>query len=97
MFTESIVISGLRDDKQFRQTIEAAVFVDMTDDAISEEGIDSDRESINICCNQKDYAFIQKLLRGDLIERTMFNGVKYKIKNVKHDNTMGWVISARSI
>ena len=97
MFTESIVISGTREDGTFKQTIQAAVFIDMTADAISDEAIDTDRENINICCNQKDYAFVQKLLRGDTIERPEINGVKYKIKSVKHDDVMGLVIQARSI
>ena len=69
----------------------------MTGDAILDEAVDTDMENINICCNQSDYAFIQKVRRGDTIERTEVNGVKYKIKSVKHDDVMGLVIQARSI
>lgn len=96
MFTESIVISGKRGDKAFRQTIEAAVFVDMTGDALTGDAIDTDREDIDIVCRKEDYAFVQKLLRGDLIERIAYNGVTYAIKEVRNDSIMGLVISARS-
>ena len=67
MFTESIVLSGIRENGTFKQTIEAAVFTDMTGDAMTDEAIDTDREDINICCNKSDYAFVQKLLRGDTV------------------------------
>lgn len=96
MFTESIVISGKRGNKTFRQTIEAAIFVDMTGDALTDDAIDTDREDINIVCRKKDYAFVQKLVRGDLIERTAYNGIKYAIKEIKNDSVMGLVINARS-
>lgn len=97
MFTESIVISCKRSNKTIKQTIEAAVFVDMTGDAISDNTLDTDREDIGIVCRKEDWAFVQKLLRGDSIERTEVNGVKYSVKEVKHDSIMGWVITARSI
>lgn len=97
MFTESIVISGRRDGKEFRQTISAAVFTDMTGDPLAEEAVDTDREDINITCSRSDWAFVQKLLRGDLVERTETNGLKYRVKTVKNDSVMGWVIQARSI
>lgn len=97
MFTESIIVSGQRGQDTFRQTIETAIFVDMTGDALAESNVDTDREDINVVFNQKDYAFVQKLLRGDLIERTMMNGIKYKIQEVKHDSLMGWVVKARSV
>lgn len=96
MFTESVVVSGKRGQNVFKQTIEAAVFVDMTGDALADD-IDTDREDINVVFNQKDWAFVQKLLRGDEVERTMLNGIKYKIQEVKHDGLMGWVVKARSI
>ena len=96
MFTESVIVSGKHGQNAFKQTIEAAVFVDMTGDALS-ENIDTDMEDINIIFNQKDWAFVQKLVRGDQIERTMLNGIKYKIQEVKHDSLMGWVVKARSI
>lgn len=97
MFTESIVVSGKRNDKSFRQTIDTTVFVDMTGDSLDDSTVDTDREDIDIVFNQDDWAFVQKLKRGDVVERTMFNGIKYKIQEVKHDNVMGWVVKARSI
>lgn len=97
MFTESVIISGKRGQEVFKQTIEAAIFLDMTGDALADNTIDTDREDINVVFDKKDWAFVQKLLRGDLIERTMMNGLNYKIQDVKHDSLMGWVVKARSI
>ena len=97
MYDESVVISGKRPDKTFSQTIEVALFVDFTDDATSDEMIDTDCQYIHLCCKDKDMAFLLKLQRGDMIERTAYNGIKYKIQEVKHDSLMGWVITARSI
>lgn len=96
MFTESVVISGTRGQEGFRQTIEAAVFVDNTGDALA-ENIDTDREDIDIVFDMKDWAFVQKLLRGDTVERTTLNGVRYRIQEVKRDFLMGWVVKARSV
>ena len=97
MYDESVVISGKRPDKTFSQTIEVALFVDFTSDPTSDEMMDTDCQYIHLCCKDKDMAFLLKLQRGDMIERTAYNGIKYKIQEVKHDSLMGWVITARSI
>lgn len=93
MFTESIVLT--HQDK--KQTLEVAVFTDNTGDALTEDMMDTDREDIQIVCNKRDWAYVSKLVRGDLVERTEVNGVKYKVSEVKHDALMGWCIYARSI
>ena len=97
MYEESVVIRGTRpDNKSFAQTISAAIFLSMMGDSISEDTMDTDREDIDIVCRERDWAFVQTLRRGDEVERTTYNGVKYSIQEVKRDQTMGWVISARS-
>lgn len=93
MFSESIVLTHLSK----KQTIEAAVFIDNTGDALNDDMIDTDREDIQIVCNKRDWSYISKLSRGDLVERTATNGVKYKVTEVKQDALMGWCIYARSI
>lgn len=97
MYDESIVISGTRPTETFKQTIETSVFVDLTGDPTSDDMMDTSFEQIHVCCKVKDLAFLLKLQRGDMIERTAYNGIKYKIQEVKHDQVMGWVITARSI
>ena len=97
MYDESVVISGKRPDGAFRQTIEVALFVDFTDDPTTDEMMDTDCEYVHLCCNPKDVAFLLKLRRGDTIERTAFNGVRYQVQEVKRDATTGWTITARSI
>lgn len=97
MYDESVVISGTRGSKAFKQTIEAAVFVDYTGGATTDDMMDTDREDIHICCKPEDVAFLLKLQRGDMVERTAYNGVKYKISEVKRDAVAGWCIDARNI
>ena len=97
MYDESVVISGTRTDGNFKQTIEVALFVDYTSDPTGEDMLDTDCEYIHLCCRPEDVAFLLKLKRGDVIERTAYNGIKYAIQEVKRDYVMGWVITARSI
>lgn len=97
MYTECVVISGKRGDKSFRQTIQACVFTCATADALDEMAVDTDREDIRVVCKQKDYAFVQALRRGDVVDREAANGVRYRISDVRRDALMGWVIDARSI
>lgn len=93
MFTESIVLTH---QKQ-KQTISAAVFTDNTGDALADDNLDTDREDIQIVCKRKDWAYISKLTRGDVVERIEVNGLKYRISDVQQDALMGWCIYARSI
>ena len=92
MFTESVVIIH----KDEKQTIEAAVFVDSTDDAAIDDALDTDIEQIRVVCKKKDWGYISKLRRGDTVERTAVNGVKYKVQEIKNDFLMGMCILARS-
>lgn len=97
MFNECVVISGRHGTKSFKQTIEACVFTCATADALDDMAIDTNREDIHIVCKQKDYAFVQALQRGDVVDREATNGVRYRISDVRRDALMGWVIDARSI
>ena len=93
MFTESIVLTH----KNEKQSIEAAVFIDNTADSIVDEALDTDFEEIKVVCKRKDWGYVSKLVRGDLVERTEVNGVKYKVQEIKNDSLMGICILARSI
>ena len=93
MFDESVVITHEGE----RQTLKAAVFIDNTGDALTDAGMDSDREDIQIVCEKKDWAYVQKLRRGDTVRRSEINGVTYKVSEVKNDYLMGWCIYARSV
>lgn len=93
MFTESVVIVH----KNEKQTIEAAVFIDNTADSVIDEALDTDIEEIRVVCEKRDWGYVSKLLRGDEVQRTDVNGVRYKISEVKFDTLMGWCIYARSI
>lgn len=97
MYDEPVVISGKRADRRFCQTIDAVVFASSTGDALADGMMDSDREDIYIVCRQQDYAFVQSLQRGDMVSRTAFNGLSYKVQDVRRDMLMGWLIAARSV
>lgn len=93
MFDESIVITHGGE----KATIEVVVFTDNTGDSLVEETMDTTREDIKIVCKRKDWPYMSRLVRGDTIERTTCNGVKYKVQEAKFDALMGWCIYARSI
>ncbi len=91
MFAESVSITHGED----RQTISAAVFADGTDEAITNDALDTERESISIVCKRDDWAFAETVTRGDTVERE--NGAKYKVVSARRDATMGFVIRARGV
>lgn len=93
MFDESIVVKH-GDNKA---TVVVSVFTDNIGDSLSEDTLDTTREDIKIVCKRKDWPYMSRLLRGDVIERTSYNGVKYKVLEAKFDALMGWCIYARSI
>lgn len=93
MFDESVVVTHGGES----QTLKAAVFIDGTGDALTDAGMDSDREDILIVCEKRDWAYVQKLRRGDAVRRQDANGVTYKVSEVKNDYLMGWCVHARSV
>jgi len=97
MFCEDVIINT-SDGK--RTTLQAAVFVDGTLDepVSSSEFMDTDIEGVNILFRKVDWPFVRdKIKRGDTIERKDFNGVRYKVYDVKNDNCLGWCVRARSV
>ena len=93
MYNEDVVIVHETE----RMTVEVAVFTNGTDDPLTDDLLDSERESIHLVCKRKDWAYVSKLLRGDTIKRTATNGLMYSIYDVKFDALMGWCIYARSV
>ena len=79
-----------------RQTLDVNIFTDATGDALTDAAMDTDREDILLVFQKKDWGYMSKLVRGDTIERTACNGLKYKVVDSRHDAIMGWVLHARS-
>lgn len=92
MYDESVVVKHGGE----KATLEVCVFTDNTGDAISDEGMDTTREDIKIVCKREDWPYMSRLVRGDSVERTAYNGLKYKVQEAKFDALMGWCIYARS-
>lgn len=74
-----------------------SVFLDNTADALLDDTMDTDREDIYIVGRKRDWGYVSKLTRGDTIQRTTVNGVRYAVSEVKHDGLLGWCIHARSV
>lgn len=79
-----------------KQTLEVNIFTDSTGDALTDSAMDTDREDILLVFQKKDWGYLSRLVRGDTIERTAYNGLKYKVVESRHDAIMGWVLRARS-
>ena len=93
MYAESVVI----EHEAKRQTLRAAVFTDNTGDSLVDDTLDTDREDIQLVFDRRDWGYVSKLQRGDVVIRTSSNGMRYKIAEVKYDHLMGWCILARSV
>ena len=91
-YDESVVITHGGN----RQTIDVNIFTDETGDALTDSAMDTDREDILVVFKPTDWGYMSKLVRGDTIERTAHNGVRYKVVDSRHDAIMGWVLHARS-
>lgn len=94
MFDEEILIET-KDGS--RQMLSVFVAIDETDDAMSDDMIDTDSENIVICSKMCDWDFITRIERGDKITRPMAKGKKYVVKNVDVDGVMGLLVKARSV
>lgn len=79
-----------------RTTLDVCIFTDMTGDALDDNAMDTDRQDILVVFKVVDWPYMSNLVRGDMIERTEANGVKYRIQETKYDAVMGWVVRARS-
>lgn len=92
VFYDETILVECKDGK--KQTLMACVMTDNTGDPLSEDMVDSTREDLNIVSRHCDWAFVQKLERGDKLTRICMNK-KYVVQEVVEDFAMGFVIKAR--
>lgn len=95
MFDEAVIVTAERERETLRQTIYCCVFSDCTGETLYEGSVDTDRQDIQVVCNERDWKFAQSLQTGDKLERPS-TGMKYVVSNVRKDAVLGWVIAARS-
>jgi hypothetical protein len=94
MFDEEIVVVGIRAGVMRSQSMTVAVFDDETDDAIDENALDSECESIKCVARASDWRYIRDCMtRGDKVIRA--DGREYQVRKVGHDAAMGWLFKAR--
>ena len=94
MFDESVSVKT-KDGK--KTTLRVSVFTDGTADPLMDDALDTEREDITFVFARRDWPFVQKLVRGDTIERAEFNGLTYKVSEALLDNCLGWCVKARSL
>ena len=81
----------------FKETIWCSIFTDNTQDPLSDDAMDTNRESINIIKKKKKWSLLKSVERGDKIERSGFlKNRYYTINNVMEDDIFGYVINASS-
>lgn len=91
-FTDAFAVST-KDGK--RTTIHVSLFIDMTDDTISDEAMETERRIVSLLCSEKDWPWVKaNLSRGDtLIDvKTQY---KFSVTSVQDDLTIGKIIHAR--
>lgn len=96
MFDEIIAVTFVRDGVSRRQCLKVAVFDDVDSAPVDDNDFDSDSEMIRCIAGKDDWRFVGKTLRrGDSMRRQ--DGRLYNIVNVKLDNAIGWLFTARRV
>lgn len=94
MFDEIVAVSGVRSGVSRRQALKVSVFDDSTDEAMDENALESEAETISCVARSNDWRFIRDcMVRGDLVRRA--DGREYQVTKIAHDSAMGWIFKAR--
>ena len=94
MFSEAVRLT-LKDGAS--QTLNACIFDDSTTDPVSDGGLDSVGERIQLLFKRGDVAFLKKIKRGDKITRQGLETKEYTVQDSRMDDDFSWVIHARKI
>jgi len=76
------------------QTLAVSVFDDVEDEPMTDTMMDTDRRRILVMARDADWAFIQKMKRGDTLS---YANETYCAIEVKNDPQIGIVIRARQM
>lgn len=74
--------------------LRVAVFTDGTGDPLTDDMMDTQRESLTFLFLQDDWPFVKTLKRGATITRCAANKT-YAVSEAKLDNCLGWCVTAR--
>lgn len=90
-FTREVLVFHLQDGTTM--TANGSVFVDAEIDPLSEGAMDSDIEQVSIHLPSSSWHLMQKIVRGDTVERPMYHK-RYRVSKVSND-LIGIIITAR--
>ena len=90
-FTREVLVFHLQDGTTM--TANGSVFTDAEIDPLTEGAMDSDIEQISVLLPSSSWHLVQKIVRGDTVERPVFSK-KYRVSKVSND-LIGIIITAR--
>lgn len=97
MFDEAVVVSGVRNGVERRQTLVVAVFDDATDaEPLGDAALDTETDTIRCVAREHDWRYVrEEIVRGDTVKRPC--GKEYQVTRIGHDSAMGWIFQARRV
>lgn len=90
-FSREILVFHLTDGTNM--TANGSVFVDAEIDPLTDGAMDSDIEQISIHLPSSSWSLVQKIVRGDTVERPTYRK-RYRVSKVSND-LIGIIITAR--
>ena len=90
-FAREVLVFHLTDGTNM--TVNASVFVDAEIDPLTDAAMDGDIEQISIHLPSSSWHLMQKIVRGDTVERPVYNK-RYRVTKVSND-LIGIIITAR--
>lgn len=90
-YNETIVV---RTKSGKRQSLEVSIFTDIEEEPYSDDMMDTNTRQVQFIARQDDWAFVQKMERGDNL---IHNNTKYSVMEVRNDYAIGILIKARQI
>ena len=90
-FTREVLVFRLTDGTTM--TANGSVFTDAEIDPLTDGAMDSDIEQVSIHLPSSSWHLMQKIVRGDTVERPMYHK-RYRVSKVSND-LIGIIITAR--
>nr|DAW56117.1 MAG TPA: hypothetical protein [Caudoviricetes sp.] len=90
-FTREVLVFHLQDGTNM--TANGSVFADAEIDPLTDGAMDSDIEQVSIHLPSSSWHSVQKIVRGDTVERPVYNK-RYRVSKVSND-MIGIIITAR--
>lgn len=96
MYDEDVIVRYKGDSHPCSYTAKVYVTTGITDDPAADDLMDARTDTITLNIRACDFEFFRKLTRGDEIVRPEFFGKKYAVEEVKTDELMHLLVTAKS-